>query len=112
MRKWTAALPVVLVWALCSTGTVHAQINDGQQAAGTSCPTGQPQPFSVWALPTTSPSGEAMPLGDLPGWHQTYADAFDPDVDGGTFPAATTCKWDAYPDGWKDTTKMGTYSPD
>jgi hypothetical protein len=58
------------------------------------------------------PSGEAMPVGDLPGWHQIYTDDFvGTSVAIGAFPDAVSTKWTAYPDGWKDTSKNGTYYP-
>jgi beta-glucanase (GH16 family) len=58
-----------------------------------------------------SPSGEAMPVGDIPGWRQIFADDFLTDVPFGSFPSAVSAKWSAYPDGWKDTSKNGTYFP-
>lgn len=61
--------------------------------------------------PVASPSGEAMPSGDLPGWHQVFADDFTTDVPIGSFPQAVSSKWDAYPDGWHDTSGNGTYYP-
>ena len=57
----------------------------------------------------TSPSGEPMPVGDIPGWHQIFADDFNTDVPLGSFPAAVSTQWGAYPDGWHDTTGNGTY---
>lgn len=69
-------------------------------------------------------SGEAMPVGDIPGWHQVFADDFTTDVPVGGFsrcddvsrtcaglPAAVQAKWWAYPDGWPDTSKQGVYMP-
>jgi hypothetical protein len=58
-----------------------------------------------------SPSGEPMPVGDLPGWHQIFTDDFLTEVPIGSFPAAVSSQWKAYPDGWKDTSKNGTYMP-
>jgi Glycosyl hydrolases family 16 len=59
----------------------------------------------------SAPSGEAMPVGDLPGWRQIFTDDFTTDVPLGSFPAAVSSKWTAYPSPWKDTSKFGTYSP-
>jgi len=59
----------------------------------------------------TSPSGAPMPVGDLPGWRQVFTDDFTVPVPVGQFPAAVSSKWRVYPDGWKDTSKNGTYSP-
>ena len=39
-----------------------------------------------------------MPVGDLTGWHQVFADDFTTDVPIGSFPAEVS-KWTAYPDG-------------
>jgi beta-glucanase (GH16 family) len=52
-----------------------------------------------------------MPVGDRPGWKQTFTDDFTRDVPLGQFPAAVSDKWGAYRDGWTDTTKRGTYAP-
>jgi hypothetical protein len=60
---------------------------------------------------STSPSGEPMPTGDLPGWRLVFADDFTTDVPLGKFPSAVSSKWSAYQDGWNDTSKNGTYYP-
>ncbi len=57
------------------------------------------------------PSGQAMPVGNLPGWTQVFADNFTENVPVGSFPAAVSGKWTAYPDGWPDTSGNGTYEP-
>ncbi len=49
-----------------------------------------------------SPSGQDMPVGDILGWHQIYADDFTTNVALGNFPAAVSSKWSAYTDGTKD----------
>lgn len=51
-----------------------------------------------------------MPVGDIAGWTQIFADDFDYTVALGDFPAQAP-HWYAYPDGWKDTSKNGTYEP-
>jgi beta-glucanase (GH16 family) len=59
-----------------------------------------------------APYAVTMPRGDLPGWHQVFADDFQHPVPLGQFPQAVAAKWgNSYPDGWKDTTKKGTYMP-
>lgn len=71
-----------------------------------------------------NPSGQAMPVGDIPGWHQIFADDFNTNVPVGGFsgcdsstrtcsglPPAVRSKWWAYPDGWKDTDQLGRYTP-
>jgi hypothetical protein len=68
-------------------------------------------------------SGEAMP-GDVPGWHEIFADDFNVDVPVGGFshcdavtrtcaglPPSVRAMWWAYPDGWPDTGKQGIYTP-
>lgn len=90
--------------------------------------------FAVAAAQVSKPgsgvSGEPMPVGDIPGWHQVFADDFstDPPVPVGRFsrcsqagslmrstcsglPASVAAKWWAYPDGWKDSNGRGTYAP-
>jgi hypothetical protein len=62
--------------------------------------------------PSADPSGEAMPTGDLPGWHQIFTDDFAQDVPLGGFPSAVSTKWKPYPFPWKDTSKNGTYWPE
>lgn len=50
------------------------------------------------------PSGEAMPVGDLPGWKQIFTDDFNIDAAIGTFTNSPyASEWDVYPDGTKDT---------
>ncbi len=60
---------------------------------------------------SVAPSGEPMPVGDLPGWRQIFADDFTKDVPLGSFPSAVSDRWGAYQDGWPDTTHHGTYMP-
>lgn len=60
---------------------------------------------------TDSPSGEAAPVGDLPGWHQTYVEDFGKAAPTGSFVSTYGAHWGAYDDGWKDTSKNGTYMP-
>jgi len=43
------------------------------------------QPLSTGTPAITDPSGQPMPVGDLPGWHQTFADDFTTDVPLGGF---------------------------
>jgi hypothetical protein len=59
----------------------------------------------------TSPSGQPMPIGDLPGWQQIFTDDFTTDVALGNFPTAVSTKWNAYNNGWFDTFHNGMYCP-
>lgn len=76
------------------------------------------------AAAAADPSGVTMPVGDIPGWHQVFADNFTTGVPVGGFsqcdnvtrtcaglPAPVQAKWWAYPDGWPDTSKQGLYMP-
>lgn len=56
-------------------------------------------------------SAAAAPIGDLPGWRQTFVDDFSTDVPLGQFPVAVADRWDAYPSPWRDSTRHGVYSP-
>jgi Glycosyl hydrolases family 16 len=66
-----------------------------------------------------TPSGQAMPLGDIRGWHQIFTDNFNRAVPVGGYPSDHDCgastypasKWCPYPDGWTDTSGEGTYMP-
>lgn len=79
----------------------------------TSTPDVSPTPTSGTELtptPTTSddgsassPSGEAMPKGDLPGWHQVFTEDFTTDAAIGGFLNAYGKKFTVYNDGWPDT---------
>jgi hypothetical protein len=80
------------------------------------------------ATPTPTPnycvSGERMPVGDLPGWRQIFADDFagivtlgewsdcalNPIVCSG-LPEPYRSNWWAYTEDWPDTSRNGTYSP-
>jgi len=62
--------------------------------------------------PTDNPSGEPVPVGDLPGWKQIFVDDFNTDVALGDFPEAVKDTWDAYPYQWRDTTGQTTDNPE
>jgi hypothetical protein len=76
-------------------------------------PTPNPTPTPTPTPPGAggpAPSGTSAPVGDLPGWKQVFVDDFPYNVPLGNFPAGTNGKWDAYPDGWSDTSRHGTYN--
>jgi beta-glucanase (GH16 family) len=52
-----------------------------------------------------------MPSGDLPGWHQVFADNFSTPVPLGSFPGAVASRWSDY-SGTSDTSGSGTYAPE
>ncbi|MBI1375893.1 MAG: family 16 glycosylhydrolase [Frankiales bacterium] len=52
-----------------------------------------------------------MPRGDLPGWHQVFADDFTTDAPLGSFLSVYGAGWSAYPSPWRDTSGNGVYDP-
>jgi hypothetical protein len=59
-----------------------------------------------------SPSGEPMPITDLPGWKLSFTDDFDVDVALGTwFTSPMVNKWHAYKPPADDTSNHGIYDP-
>jgi hypothetical protein len=102
-KRPTRALIAALL--LGSTITALAAHGAGSAAAaGASAP-------AVRLASAAAPSGEDLPIGDRPGWRQIFTDDFTTDVPLGSFPAAVSTKWGAYPSPWTDTTGYGTYSP-
>ncbi|GAA2019831.1 hypothetical protein GCM10009818_36770 [Nakamurella flavida] len=63
------------------------------------------------APPPPSPSGEYMPVGDLPGWHQVLAEDFLTDAAPGEFPGPYADHWTSY-DGFPDTFGHADYTND
>ena len=55
------------------------------------------------------PSGVPMPVGDLPGWHQTFSDDFTTNVAAGGFPGPYASKWMSY-NGFADSSGNGDYN--
>jgi len=114
-----ATLAVSLLGACGNHGT--------GSAPATLPPTTATQQSSAAKEATASSESEAsMPVGDIPGWHQIFADDFHGEnVPVGGFsgcsneatrictglPSSVQSKWWAYPDGWFDTTHKGVYSP-
>ena len=62
--------------------------------------------------PGVDPSGQSMPVGNLPGWHQVFADNFSTPVALGSFPAAAASRWSDYFYPATDTSGHGTYWPE
>lgn len=67
--------------------------------------------MSTAVISFVDPSGQTMPVGSPTGWRKVFSDNFATAVPLGSFPKAVSNKWDAYLDGWKDTSRNGTYSP-
>ena len=129
----TATALITLTGALagCSGGAA-AVAGGGNGSAQGSAASGATSPSTrsaTSAVPlgasTASAAAVPMPTGDIPGWHQIFADDFPTDVPVGGFsgcdqgtvracsglPSAVEAKWWAYPDGWKDTSGQGVYMP-
>lgn len=60
-------------------------------------------------IPKPNPSGQVMPIGDLPGWRQIFTEDFDTDVPMGGFPGPYSHTWAGY-DGFGDTADVGQYA--
>jgi len=95
-----------------------ARLGSASASSGISSPT----PTRTAALVPTatpiasgsSPSGVPMPVGDLPGWHQIFADDFTQDAAVGQFAQIYGSRWSPYPDGWSNTagySAMSRYYP-
>lgn len=63
---------------------------------------------TVATTPDATLTGAAMPVGDLPGWHQVLAQDFDTDVADGAFPGPYATSWMSY-NGFPDTSGVGDY---
>jgi hypothetical protein len=85
---------------------------DGQKdyPADPDCTDGSDNNETGTASSGVDSSGQSMPVGNIPGWTQIWADNFPYNVSQGNFPAGTNGKWSAYPDGWHDTSGNGTYN--
>jgi hypothetical protein len=72
-------------------------------------------PSNSTSAPNTFTPPEAlstkMPQGDLPGWKQIFAEDFTQDAPLGSFLNVYSDRWDAYEQGWKDTSGHGIYDP-
>jgi hypothetical protein len=60
-------------------------------------------------VPTVSPSGQAMPAGDLPGWRQVFAEDFSANLTRGSWPGAYAGRFEPYDWGTPDTAKQGIW---
>lgn len=90
---------------------LHPITSASAGACAASCAPSSPAvPAAAVPPALADPSGQAMPVGDLPGWHQVFADNFAVPVPLGSFPRAVSSKWGGY-DGAKDTSGNGTYTP-
>lgn len=70
---------------------------------------GSEKTFTVGSsIAPSSPSGQSMPVGDLPGWKQIFTDDFTTNVARGSFPGPYAGRWGGY--SGPDTSGSGTYN--
>lgn len=84
---------------------IVVRLGDGNDGYG-NCSVTFVQPVGASTSPVSS-----MPVGDLPGWHQIFADDFTADAPLGSWLTTYGGRWRAYPEPWRDTSKRGMYSP-
>ena len=63
---------------------------------------------SAAAVTAAAPSGQAMPVGNLPGWKQTFSENFTTNVAMGGFPGPYSAKWMSY-NNFGDSSGHGRY---
>jgi hypothetical protein len=92
-----------------SNGTQYtysvAASNTGGTSAGCSTVTATP------IAPVAPVNPNAMPVGNLPGWTQVFADDFTKPAALGSFLTTYGSTWGAYPSPWPDTSGNGRYDP-
>ena len=90
---------------------LHAIASPGPSGCAAACAASSAPAQQAPVPPAVAdPSGQPMPVGDLPGWRQIFTDNFAVPVPLGSFPRAVASKWQGY-DGLTDTTGHGTYLP-
>ena len=118
---WDCNAGPAQLWTINANGTIvnnnsglcladkGAVTTDGNPIWVYTCDAG---PAQRWQVPasSTDPSGEPLPVGDRPGWHQVFTDDFSTNVPLGSFPTAVSSKWTAY-SGFQDTWGNGTHNP-
>jgi chitodextrinase len=100
-------------------GSSYALAVDAFDAAGNTSARTSLGAGTAACASSADPSGQAVPLGDISGWHQIYADNFASENvplgitcgDPNGFPHTLT-NWNAYPYPWKGTPTWGTYCPE
>jgi hypothetical protein len=65
--------------------------------------------FTVGAVTSAAPSGQSMPVGNLPKWKQIFTDDFTTNISLGGFPGAYKSKWASYT-GYPDSYGYGMYN--
>jgi hypothetical protein len=74
------------------------KISDAAASNGAAILFSAPAPVTTPPATSTSPSGEAMPVGNTPGWNQVFTDDFTTNVPLGGFKTAYGAKWSDYGD--------------
>jgi len=64
--------------------------------------------FETFTVGGGAASGAAMPVGDLPGWRQTFTEDFNEPLARGAFPGPYASQWTSY-SGFPNTSKAGYY---
>jgi hypothetical protein len=117
-RPGTPAAPAAAPAAGPAVGPAEPSTTSPSQALPTQPATSQAPTAAPPVSPATEPdpaiepSGQRMPVGDLPGWRQVFADDFATPVAIGDFPGrAYGGTWTVYDDGIKDSSERGVYYP-
>jgi beta-glucanase (GH16 family) len=109
-RRVSAA--VIGFATMVATVTVAAAVDDDDDLRwAVTGAVGDARPVARSPQPAQPPVAE-LPVGDLPGWRQVFVDDFLTDVPLGSFPAAVSANWEAYPEPWRDTSRNGSYAPE
>jgi len=110
--------------AAASAKATHSLSSDNTGKVGASAATTTPS-ANTPSSPPSDPSGQPVPIGNLPGWKQVFYDDFQNEsVLAGQFSGCSTsafnctglssamqAKWWDYPDGWLDTAGNCEYYP-
>lgn len=110
------AVPVNSSWTLFTVGDIRVSAGDSirlnpyMNASANAWANWDDFSLTLNSSSEPEPDPGEMPVGDLPGWRQIFADDFTEDIGLGNFPAAVSSRWGAYPDGWQDTSHNGTYN--
>ena len=100
----TSPTPVVVTPSPTTSDSVSPSATTSVSPTATA--TSVPAPI---VTPTVDPN--AMPVGNLTGWKQVFADDFTKTAALGSFLSTYGSTWSAYPSPWKDTSRNGTYNP-
>ncbi len=101
-------------WACAKIGTTWHDIGAKRTLRVTPTGTGgtvttpAPRPVVTTAPTAAAPSGEAMPVGDLPKWKQVFTDDFTTEAAPGSFQRLYGSRWATY-HGFNDTYGNGRY---